>query len=84
MDIQSGNFFKGGVVEDSFMHGKCYDRPHSYPKLENKQVLNLPPMPHKRFNKLYDRTHNHNDMQFGNGTTWTTFPVMKLSDIGWI
>lgn len=84
MDIQSGNTFKGNVVEDSFMCGNCCDRPHKYPRLENEQVLNLPPMPHKRFNKIYDRTRYHNDGQFGDGSDWITFPTMVLTKFGWV
>lgn len=84
MDIQRDNFFPGRLYQDSFLHGKPRDRPREYPKLENKQRLNLPAMPHSRFNKIPDRTHYRNDMQFGDGSTWSTFPVMKLSPMGWV
>lgn len=84
MDILSDAFFPGRIYHDSFLHGKPRDRPREYPKLEQGQRLNLPPMPHARFNKIPDRTHYRNDMQFGDGSDWATFPVMKLTNQGWV
>lgn len=82
MDIQRDNFFSGRIYEDSFMNGKCYCRPRLPARLENGQVMHLPALPHKRFNRIPDLTRSLNYMTFGNGVTWSTFPTIILGPRG--
>jgi len=75
------NFFKGSIYSDSFFTGNNRREPVEYPRLENGQVLNLAPFPHKRFATWYDQTRKRNHGDFGGGT-WDSYPALKTSNYG--